>query len=82
MNTIIPKNVIDDFLKSIEVTDMNKASIRQVLACAMNAEKVTGKEFIHFEMGVPGIPAAAVGIQAQKEGHSPAGNAVGEQIIK
>lgn len=67
MNTIIPKNVIDDFLKSIEVTDMNKASIRQVLACAMNAEKVTGTEFIHFEMGVPGIPAAAVGIQAQKE---------------
>lgn len=46
---------------------MNKASIRQVLACAMNAEKVTGTEFIHFEMGVPGIPAAAVGIQAQKE---------------
>ena len=41
MNTIIPKNVIDDFLKSIEVTDMNKASIRQVLACAMNAEKVS-----------------------------------------
>lgn len=67
MNTIIPKNVIDDFLKSIEVTDMNKASIRQVLACAMNAEKVTGTEFIHFEMGIPGIPAAAVGIQAQKE---------------
>ena len=46
---------------------MNKASIRQVLACAMNAEKVTGTEFIHFEMGVPGIPAAAVGIKAQKE---------------
>ena len=67
MKTIIPANVIDDFLKSIEVTDMNKASIRQVLACAMNAEKVTGTEFIHFEMGVPGIPAAAVGIQAQKE---------------
>ena len=67
MNTIIPQNVIDDFLKSIEVTDMNKASIRQVLACALNAEKVTGKEFIHFEMGVPGIPAAAVGIQAQKD---------------
>ena len=67
MNTIIPQNVIDDFLKSIEVTDMNKASIRQVLACALNAETVTGKEFIHFEMGVPGIPAAAVGIQAQKD---------------
>lgn len=67
MKTIIPANVIDDFLKSIEVTDLNKASIRQVLACAMNAEKVTGTEFIHFEMGVPGIPAAAVGIKAQKD---------------
>jgi len=67
MKTIIPANVIDDYLKSIEVTDLNKASIRQVLACAMNAEKVTGTEFIHFEMGVPGIPAAAVGIKAQKD---------------
>ncbi|MBP5690572.1 MAG: pyridoxal phosphate-dependent aminotransferase, partial [Bacteroidaceae bacterium] len=67
MKTLIPANVIDDYLKSIEVTDLNKASIRQVLACELNAEKVTGQEFIHFEMGVPGIPPAAVGIKAQKE---------------
>ena len=67
MKTLIPANVIDDYLKSIEVTDLNKASIRQVLACALYAEKVTGQEFIHFEMGVPGLPASAIGIQAQKE---------------
>ena len=67
MKTLIPANVIDDYLKSIEVTDLNKASIRQVLACELNAEKVTGQEFIHFEMGVPGIPPSAVGIKAQKE---------------
>nr|MBP8603382.1 pyridoxal phosphate-dependent aminotransferase [Bacteroidaceae bacterium] len=63
MKTLIPANVIDDYLKSIEVTDLNKASIRQVLACALHAEKVTGQEFIHFEMGVPGLPASAIGIQ-------------------
>ena len=40
MKTLIPANVIDDYLKSIEVTDLNKASIRQVLACELNAEKV------------------------------------------
>ncbi|MBQ0094304.1 MAG: pyridoxal phosphate-dependent aminotransferase [Bacteroidetes bacterium] len=67
MKTLIPTNVIDDFFKQIEITDLNKASIRQVLACEMNAEKVTGQEFIHFEMGVPGIPPSAVGIKAQKE---------------
>lgn len=66
-DTVIPREVIDDYLKEIEITDLNKASIRQVLATVKNAEKVTGKEFIHFEMGVPGIPPSAVGIRAQKE---------------
>lgn len=66
METLIPKNVIDDYLEKIEVTDLNKASIRQVLACEVNAEKVTGQKFIHFEMGVPGLEPSAVGIAAQK----------------
>lgn len=67
MNTIIPSQIIDDYLKSIEVQDLNNASIRQVLACVLNAEKITGQEFIHFEMGVPGIPPSSIGIKAQKE---------------
>ena len=67
MKTVIPQNVIDDYLKEIEVSDLNKASIRQVLATVNNAEQVTGTEFIHFEMGVPGILPSAVGIKAQKE---------------
>ena len=67
MKTLIPVNVIDDYLEKIEVRDLNKASIRQVLACELNAEKITGQEFIHFEMGVPGIPPSAVGVKAQKE---------------
>jgi len=67
MDTVIPKYVIDDYLEKIEVSDLNKASIRQVLACEMNAEKQTGVKFIHFEMGVPGLPPSKFGIEAQKE---------------
>ena len=38
METVVPKNVIDNYLEQIEVTDLNRASIRQVLACVANAE--------------------------------------------
>jgi len=65
-HTLIPKEVIDSYLEKIEVKDLNKASIRQILATAAYAEKVTGQEFIHLEMGVPGIPPSKIGIEAQK----------------
>lgn len=67
METVIPKYVIDDFLKEMEVTDLNKASIRQILMTVWHAEEVTGKDFVHLEMGMPGIPASAIGRAAQKE---------------
>lgn len=67
MKTVVPPSVIDDYLKEIEVEDLNRASIRQVLATVNNAEKVTGVEFVHLEMGVPGIPSSDIGVRAQKE---------------
>ncbi|MBO7260240.1 MAG: pyridoxal phosphate-dependent aminotransferase [Bacteroidaceae bacterium] len=67
MNTVIPKEIIDNYFKEIEIDNLNRASIRQVGAAVANAEKITGKEFIHFEMGVPGIAPSAVGVKAQKE---------------
>ena len=66
MDTLIPRQVIDDFLSEMEVTDLNRASIRQVLMTVWNAENVTGKEYIHLEMGMPGLPPSAVGVEAQK----------------
>lgn len=65
METVIPTQIIDNYLKEIEISDLNKASIRQVGAVVANAEKKTGVEFIHFEMGVPGIPPSRIGIEAQ-----------------
>lgn len=65
MKTVIEPSVIDGIMKELEITDVKKASIRQVGAVVRAAEAATGTEFIHFEMGVPGLPPSAIGIKAE-----------------
>ena len=67
MKTVIEPSVIDGIMKELEITDIKKASIRQVGAIVRAAEAATGTEFIHFEMGVPGLPPSAVGVKAECE---------------
>ena len=67
MKTIIEPSVIDGIMKELEITDIKTASIRQVGAIVRAAEVATGTEFIHFEMGVPGLPPSAVGVKAECE---------------
>lgn len=45
--------------------DFGKATIREVVAISTQLEEETGVEFIHMEMGVPGLPAAQVGLDAE-----------------
>lgn len=67
MKTVIEPLVIDGIMKDLEITDIKTASIRQVGAIVRAAEAATGTEFIHFEMGVPGLPPSAVGVKAECE---------------
>ena len=67
MKTVIEPSIIDGIMKELEITDIKTASIRQVGAIVRAAEAATGTEFIHFEMGVPGLPPSAVGIKAECE---------------
>lgn len=67
MKTVIEPSVIDGIMKDLEITDVKKASIRQVGAVVRAAEAATGIEYIHFEMGVPGLPPSAVGVKAECE---------------
>ena len=67
MKTVIEPSVIDGIMKDLEINDIKTASIRQVGAIVRQAEKLTGTEFIHFEMGVPGLPPSAVGVEAECE---------------
>lgn len=47
--------------------DFGKATIREVVAISTQLEEETKTEFIHMEMGVPGLPASQVGVDAEIE---------------
>jgi aspartate/methionine/tyrosine aminotransferase len=49
----------------LHIKDFSKATIREVVAIAGKIEQQTGLEFIHMEMGVPGLPPAKVGVTAE-----------------
>lgn len=63
--TPINKELIDNTIHEHGIQDFAKATIREVKGVAAHAEKESGVEFIKMEMGIPGLPAAQVGVDAQ-----------------
>lgn len=63
--TPINKELIDNTIRVHGIQDFAKATIREVKGVAAHAEKESGVEFIKMEMGIPGLPAAQVGVDAQ-----------------
>jgi aspartate/methionine/tyrosine aminotransferase len=63
--TPIKKDVVDKLIAEFGIQDFAKATIREVKQVAAFAEKTSGVEFIKMEMGIPGLPAAKVGVDAQ-----------------
>ena len=63
--TPINKELIDNTIREHGIQDFAKATIREVKGVAAHAEKESGVEFIKMEMGIPGLPAAQVGVDAQ-----------------
>ena len=63
--TPIPQNLVDSLISQLGIQDFAKATIREVKQVAAMAEQQSGVEFIKMEMGIPGLPAAQVGVDAQ-----------------
>lgn len=63
--TPIDKNLVDGLVSQLGIQDFAKATIREVKQVAATAEKQSGVEYIKMEMGIPGLPAAQVGVDAQ-----------------
>lgn len=63
--TPIDPKLIDSLVGELGINDFAKATIREVKLVAARAEKQSGVEFIKMEMGIPGLPAAKVGVEAQ-----------------
>lgn len=67
MNTPIDRALVDNIIRDLGIADFSRATIREVKAVAAQAEAASGVEFVKMEMGVPGLPPAAVGVEAEVE---------------
>ena len=63
--TPIKREIVDRLISQLGINDFAHATIREVKQVAAMAEKESGVEFIKMEMGIPGLPAAKVGVDAQ-----------------
>ena len=64
-NTPIDYQVAQEVIDSYHLPDFGKATIREVVAISNELEERTGQEFVHMEMGVPGLKPAQVGVDAE-----------------
>lgn len=63
---IIKKELVDSVFAQFGESDITRLSIREVGKLVAKIEEVSGEEFIHMEMGVPGLPASSIGVAAEK----------------
>ena len=66
MSIPIDRALIESQLEQMEISDISCATIRQCGAMARALEAATKTEFLHLEMGVPGLPPERVGVEAEK----------------
>ena len=59
------KKVVDEKIKELRIADAGKASIREIVALVNSVEEATGQKYIRMEMGVPGLPPAQIGVEAE-----------------
>ena len=66
MTLPIAKSACDALLEQMGIPDISRATIRQTGAIARALESQSRIEFLHLEMGVPGLPPEKVGVEAEK----------------
>ena len=64
-NTPVKHEIIQKYLELLRIGDPGKASIREIVALINLIEEESKVKFIRMEMGVPGLPAAKVGVEAE-----------------
>jgi len=66
MTTIpISPETINALAKSLDIPSLGSSSIREIVQLVNKIEEKTGVKFVRMEMGVPGIPAPAIGVEAE-----------------
>ena len=60
---LVDQTCIDFGLRNAK--ELGASSIRQLVGVVKDIERATGVEFIHMELGEPGLPAEQIGIMAE-----------------
>ena len=63
--TVIDPSVVDECIRTMGLSDLGKATIREIKKVVDDIQQAGGAEFVRMEMGIPGLPAVPVGVQAQ-----------------
>lgn len=63
---IFSKDMVADCAAELNIRDLGKAAIADVLGVAVALETKTGIPFIRMDQGIPGLPAAKIGVEAEK----------------
>jgi aspartate/methionine/tyrosine aminotransferase len=64
-DTPINFEIVNRRIKESKIPNLGKATIREIKKLINEIEAETGQKYIRMEMGVPGLPAAEIGIQAE-----------------
>lgn len=65
-NLPVSHSALDNALKQMGISDISHSTIRQSGSIARMLEREIGAEYLHLEMGIPGLPPSSVGVKAEK----------------
>ncbi|MCD4774036.1 MAG: pyridoxal phosphate-dependent aminotransferase [Bacteroidales bacterium] len=66
-NTPINQEVVSRKVRESKLHHIGKASIRELLKVVNQVEEETGEKYIRMEMGIPGLNAVKIGVDAEIE---------------
>ena len=64
-NIPFDRSLIDGILEGNKVKSVGSSTIREVKKIIDDLEAATNEKFIRMEMGIPGLPATQIGLDAQ-----------------
>ena len=66
-NTPIDYEIVKKNIEESKLASVGKASIREIKRLIDNIEAETGEKYVRMEMGIPGLPPAQIGVDAEIE---------------
>ena len=66
-NRVYSQELVDRVVDELKITDLEQATIGQVVLLASRLEELTGIPFIRMDKGVPGLDPCRIGTEAEKQ---------------